>query len=253
MRALSAVDFVDSYIEAWNHHDPRWIADHLTRDGVYCDIPTHQQHPRHELVPYLANIFDLDRSRYELEGEIVTGRNSIAFQYQVRSDAETPVWFGAEFVTLHGEHAVYIADYYKEPIRDSKREETRGQKYAKSGLNPELLEVYKQALNDLMMLEHTYLNSDLTLPKLAKLMQCSLNHLSQVINAGFGMSFFDYLNHHRIEAAKKLLSQHDSSRGAILSIAFEVGFNSNSAFYTAFKKTCGQTPAQYRRSQQIET
>ena len=39
MRALSAVDFVDSYMEAWNHHDPRWIADHLTRDGVYCDIP----------------------------------------------------------------------------------------------------------------------------------------------------------------------------------------------------------------------
>ena len=112
MRALSAVDFVDSYMEAWNHHDPRWIADHLTRDGVYCDIPTHQQHPRHELVPYLANIFDLDRSSYELEGEIVMGRNSIAFQYQVRPDTETPVWFGAEFVTLHGEHAVYIADYY---------------------------------------------------------------------------------------------------------------------------------------------
>jgi AraC-like DNA-binding protein len=103
-----------------------------------------------------------------------------------------------------------------------------------------------------MILQHTYLNSDLTLPKLANLMHCSLNHLSQVINAGFGMSFFDYLNHHRIEAAKKLLSQHDSPRGAILSIAFEVGFNSNSAFYAAFKKMCGQTPAQYRRSQQIE-
>ena len=110
MRALSAVDFVDSYIDAWNHHDPRWIADHLTRDGVYCDIPTHQQHPRHKLVPYLADIFDLDHSCYELEGEIVTGRNSIAFQYQVQPDADTPVWFGAEFVTLDGEHAVYIPD-----------------------------------------------------------------------------------------------------------------------------------------------
>jgi AraC-like DNA-binding protein len=153
---------------------------------------------------------------------------------------------------LHGEHAVYIADYYKEPIQDSKREEIQAEKYAKSGLNPQLLETYKRALNDLMILEHTYLNSDLTLPKLANLMHCSLNHLSQVINAGFGMSFFDYLNHHRIEAAKNLLSQHDSSRGAILSVAFEVGFNSNSAFYAAFKKTCGQTPAQYRRSQQIE-
>lgn len=58
----------------------------------------------------------------------------------------------------------------------------------------------------------------------------SVNHLSQVINAGFNMSFFDYLNSHRIDHARGLLSEIDGSSGAILKVAFTVGFHSNSAF-----------------------
>ena len=99
-----------------------------------------------------------------------------------------------------------------------------------------------------MHAEQVFLQPDLTLPKLAQRVGCSVNHLSQVINAGFGMSFFDYLNHFRIEHAKQLLVQPDGRSGAVLNVAFSVGFNSNSAFYAAFKKCVGQTPAQFRRS-----
>jgi AraC-like DNA-binding protein len=77
--------------------------------------------------------------------------------------------------------------------------------------------------------------------------------LSQVINSGFGMSFFDYLNGFRIDHAKKLLSRRDGQNNAVLNIAFTVGFSSNSAFYAAFKKRLGQTPAQFRRSQSNKT
>ena len=64
-----------------------------------------------------------------------------------------------------------------------------------------------------------------------------------------GMSFFDYLNRYRIRHAMDLLTKHHDHGDVILNIAFAVGFNSNSAFYAAFKKCVGQTPAQYRRSQ----
>ena len=84
---------------------------------------------------------------------------------------------------------------------------------------------------------------------LAEAVNCSVNHLSQVINSGFRMSFFDYLNQYRVEHAQELLTKLVGRSAAVLNIAFTVGFNSNSAFYAAFKKRVGQTPAQYRRAQ----
>ena len=97
-----------------------------------------------------------------------------------------------------------------------------------------------------MVSERLYLRPDLTLPRLAQAIDCSVNHLSQVINAGFGVSFFDFVNHYRVEHAKRLLKEAEG-RGAILNIAYSSGFNSNSAFYSAFRKFVGNTPAQYRR------
>ena len=70
-----------------------------------------------------------------------------------------------------------------------------------------------------MQSEQAYLDSEITLPKLAALAECPVNHLSQVINSGFNMSFFDYLNQYRIEDAKKLLALEDGQLQAILSIA----------------------------------
>ncbi len=113
--------------------------------------------------------------------------------------------------------------------------------------------MYKQRLETIMQSQQAYLRPDLTLPRLAETVNCSVNHLSQVINSGFDMSFFDYLNQYRIAHARKLLARIDSQGNAILNIAFTVGFNSNSAFYAAFKKCVGQTPAQYRRAQMKPT
>ena len=244
---MQAIDFVASYIDAWNHKDARCIANHLTKDGIYYDVPTEQHHPKPELVKYLSDFFDHDQHHYSLAGEVLTGENTIAFQYRVEAEVEgqvEPCWFGAEFVTLEGDLAVQISDYYK-PVELAGKSETH--KYVKSGLNEELLESYKLELTGLMENEQAYLDPSLTLPKLSSMVRCPINHLSQVINAGFGMSFFDYLNSYRIEEAKRLLIDKTDPQPAILTVAFDVGFNSNSAFYSAFKRSCGQTPAHFRR------
>lgn len=258
---MSVAEFVESYFDAWNHGDARRVADHLTANGTYCDIPVKQQHSRDELVAYLNDFFAYDNHQYELIGDILTGRDSIAFQYRVSPvdgadrDEFADGYFGAEFVTLDGDAAVRIADYYEMPGVPGPARPTSvtasgafQHKYAKSGLSAARMEEFKRRLETLMRTEKAYLRSDLTLPKLAVLVDCSVNHLSQVINSRFGMSFFEFLNQYRIEYAKELLGQQEIQHGAILNVAFAVGFNSNSAFYSAFRKSSGQTPAQYRRT-----
>jgi len=259
---VRATEFVESYFYAWNHCDPEGVADHLAADGIYRDIPENTQRSHDELITVLSGFFSTYRHRYELVGEILTSNDTIAFQYRMCplesvNKSESPTaYHGAEFVTLHGSAAMTITDFYDIPemarpssLSQSASREAQRHKYAKSGLCGEQLLEYKDRLEQIMQSQQAYLRSDLTLPKLAAAVSCSVNHLSQVINSGFGMSFFDYLNQHRIEHARELLTRLDDQNGAILNIAFTVGFNSNSAFYAAFKKHVGQTPAQYRRAQ----
>lgn len=263
---MRATDFVQSYFDAWNHRDPVAVADHLACNGTYCDIPENTHRSHDELVVSLESFFSTYRHRYELIGDILEGPNTIAFQYRMyplvqgRKQATPEPSRGAEFITLHGNAAMTIYDYYDVPGIEklagvtelSKRNQHAG-KYAKSGLSEEQLAKYKRSLERVIRFEKAYLRSDLTLPKLAELVDCSVNHLSQVINAGFGVSFFDYLNAYRVEHAKGLLAELDGKGSAVLNIAFTVGFNTNSAFYAAFKKYVGQTPAQYRRTQSRST
>jgi AraC-like DNA-binding protein len=257
---MRSTDFVDSYFQAWNHRDPVGVANHLANNGLYVDVPEHTSRTRNELVASLYGFFAEFRHRYELVGDVIAARNAIAFQYRMMpldgDEVEAGVEYrGAEFITLNDDLAVTIMDYYDVPgstrpaiLPQSRRSIERWRKYAKSGLDDKQLLAYKRRLEEIMRAEKVYLQSDLTLPKLARIVDCSINHLSQVINAGFGVSFFDFLNQYRIEYARKLLGELDGRDKAILNIAYAVGFNSNSAFYAAFKKYVGRTPAQYRRS-----
>lgn len=245
---VQATKFVESYFDAWNHADPEGVADHLAPDGVYLDIPEHVQRTHDELIVSLSEFFADFPQRYELIGDILTSKNTIAFQYRVFpvDDSEnrqsTMSYRGAEFMTLYGDAAVNITDYYDLPERVNQ------DKYAKSGLRREQLHEYMRRLDAIMENQRAYLKPNLTLPTLAEEVGCSVNHLSQVINSGFDMSFFDYVNNYRVRHAKELLLQIDGHNGAILNIAFTVGFNSNSAFYAAFKKHVGMAPAMFRRS-----
>ena len=250
---MQATEFVQSYFDAWNHSDAKGVAEHLAKNGIYCDIPVHKQHSRDDLVADLTEFFNAEHHSYQLMGEILASDNTIAFQYIMSSsDSSVEDWFGAEFMTLEGNGAIKISDYY-DPAQSvsqavASKRDSSALKYAKSGLNDTQMEEYTNLLTALMGREKVYLEADLTMFKLAAMVDCSVNHLSQAVNAGFGMSFFDFLNSYRIEDAKTMLGRKDKQPAAILDVSFAVGFNSNSAFYAAFKKATGQTPAQYRRA-----
>ena len=118
---MRAAAFVDSYFDAWNHCDPKGVADHLTADGIYCDIQAHVQRTHDELVTSLSEFFSHYRHHYELIGEVLSGNDTIAFQYTVQpsddvlKNGSAAAYRGAEFMTLHGDAAFTIMDYYDIP------------------------------------------------------------------------------------------------------------------------------------------
>ena len=70
--------------------------------------------------------------------------------------------------------------------------------------------------------------------------------ISEVLNGLLKQNFFDYINNYRIEEFKRLASMPENSKETNLSLAFVSGFNSKTAFNTAFKKFTGHTPSQFR-------
>lgn len=97
-----------------------------------------------------------------------------------------------------------------------------------------------------MKTEKPYLDDKLTLQKLAEQVNLPEKQLSLLINQHTGKHFFDFINEFRINDAKKLL--RDQPQLTVLEILYEVGFNSKSSFYTAFKKETDLTPTDYRKS-----
>lgn len=126
-----------------------------------------------------------------------------------------------------------------------------------AGINKDLVSVklvneLKEELEQLknlmqfMETEKPYLDDKLTLQKLAEQFNLPEKQLSLLINQHTGKHFFDFINEFRINDAKILLKEQ--SQLTVLEVLYEVGFNSKSSFYTAFKKETNLTPTDYRKS-----
>ncbi len=140
------------------------------------------------------------------------------------------------------------ADSSPERLQESNQAISRG-KYQKSLLTDERASEIAHQLIDLMDSMKPYLKAELTLMELAAQLPVSPHNLSQVFNCDIKKSFFDFVNEYRVREAKKLLSSPEYSHYSILAIALDAGFNSKSAFYTAFGKQVGMAPSEFRKRQ----
>jgi AraC-like DNA-binding protein len=119
-------------------------------------------------------------------------------------------------------------------------------KYSRSSLTDSLRQESIEKINDLISKEKLFLNPSFSLTDLAKRTGLSTHHLSQILNESFNQSFFEWISVYRIEEAKRFLHDAEKSKYKIEEIAERVGYNSKSAFNTAFKKLTGLTPSQFR-------
>lgn len=125
--------------------------------------------------------------------------------------------------------------------------ENKRTKYTRSSLSSEKSEQYLLKLRSEMKRQKSYIDKNISLAKLAKDIGISSHHLSQIINEKLNMNFYDFINSQRTKEAAEQLADPDKSHLSIAAIAFDVGFNSLSAFNAAFKKFTDFTPSQYRK------
>lgn len=90
---------------------------------------------------------------------------------------------------------------------------------------------------------HSNYRHDITLNQVARSVNLSAGYLSNLFKKEVGDNFVAYLNHIRIEKAKRLLA--DSTLKAY-DIAGQVGFTDSAYFCKVFKKAVGCSPVQYR-------
>jgi len=130
------------------------------------------------------------------------------------------------------------------PLKTSIEEKNKETIIQKNELENESL----KKLTSFMKKEQPFLDFELTLQKLAFQIDIPERELSILINHHLGKHFFDFINEYRINYAKVLLENPDKKDITVLEILYQVGFNSKSSFYTAFKKMTSQTPTAYRNS-----
>jgi|GEM_PF-4892928 len=101
-------------------------------------------------------------------------------------------------------------------------------------------------LEHLMVTNKAYRSSDMSLESCATTLAVSRYQLSQLLNDHLATTFSRYIQRYRVEDAMILLKNYPER--TIISIAYEVGFNSHSVFQTAFRNITGMSPSEYRQS-----
>ena len=109
-----------------------------------------------------------------------------------------------------------------------------------------------QVLSDKLgqaMADGYYRTPGLTITTLASHLGTPEHRLRVLINQRLGhRNFSSFLNRHRIDEAKHILSDRDQVDLPVLTIAMDLGYNSLPTFNRAFKSETAETPTDFRRN-----
>jgi AraC-like DNA-binding protein len=160
---------------------------------------------------------------------------------------------GDHFIYLYGSFMIFMtavqmmnrSNYYDEV---STFLEVPILKYKKSSLSDTEKKIILEEVVSQMESNKYFLSSTASLSGLAKAINQTPHHVSQVINENLGQSFFELMASYRVREAKEILKTELGKKLTIEEIAERVGYNSKSAFNTAFKKITSTTPSSFRDS-----
>lgn len=115
-------------------------------------------------------------------------------------------------------------------------------------MQPDVRDRLAAEIDKVMTRTEAPFSGDFSLTRLAQSIGSNTRYVSHVINEVFGSNFQTYVNSVRIREACRRIDDHATyGNYSTEAIGETVGFNSRSAFATAFKKITGLSPSEYRK------
>lgn len=165
------------------------------------------------------------------------------------------IWEISAFLALT---TIYVIGYfgYNQPLifpkpkiaAEPEPDQAEKKKYATSALTDEEIDNYLSRLRALMDTERLFQRTDLKLDDVAEKLDLPSYYVSQVINQKLGKNFYDFVNEYRVEEVKRRFADKKYDNMTILAAGLDSGFNSKTAFYSAFKKKTGVTPTAFKKN-----
>ena len=157
------------------------------------------------------------------------------------------VWISIPFL-------IYIIGFYvlTQPEIFKIKSTTSTKKNSTNRLSKEKIDQLKLTINSVLKEEKLYHKSDLSLSDLSKELQVSNNDLSWFINTICKTNFYEFINKYRIEEFIERIKKGEAKTHTISAISLDVGFNSKSTFYKAFKLITNTTPVNYIKKLDIK-
>lgn len=142
---------------------------------------------------------------------------------------------------------IYIIGFYvlKQPEIFKINTNSELKKISQKRLSIEKITALKIAIEKQLKEEKLYHKSNLSLSDFAKELQISTNDLSWLINNTYKTNFYEFINRYRVEEFIVRIKKGDAKKHTISAISLDVGFNSKSTFYKAFKLITDTTPVSY--------
>ena len=106
-----------------------------------------------------------------------------------------------------------------------------------------LLQKIKTAIEE----DKIYMQPAITLTQFSEAIDTPTYLVSKATRSIYNKSFPEVINSFRIKTIKTKLSQPDYANEKIEDLAYDVGFNTSSAFYNAFKKETSMSPRAYQK------
>ena len=142
------------------------------------------------------------------------------------------------FVTIYtNDQVIFRAKPWIENAEEEEEEEEEEEAKTESGAE------YRAKLEQWMETEKPYLNPEFRLNDLRQVLPLNRTYLSQLINAEYGCTFYQFVTNYRIEEAKRLMKEKPDLK--MQDIAEQCGFSSPVVFSRIFARETGETPSEW--------